>query len=689
VFRKSRSWPRSRRLSHWLAVLAAAVVCLGCSFATGNVAGASSATTYQEPYRPQFHFTPAQNWMNDPNGLIYYKGTYNLFFQYNPSGSEWGNISWGHAVSTDLVHWKELPVAIPDDDNEYIYSGSAVLDKDNTSGFGTKANPPIVAVYTSTQKATGVQEQALAYSTDGGLTFTKYAGNPVININSQNFRDPKVFWYAPKHEWMMIVALSAQQEVQLYSSPNLKQWTYLSEFGPAGVTTGAWECPDLFPLALNGNPKDTKWVLVVNTNPGSLNNNSGTQYFVGEFDGTRFVPDEPVSYTPPAGSVYDDFESDTYGSWTTTGTAFGTGPAHGTLPDQQQVSGYLGNGLVNSYLGEDASTGTLTSPTFTITKPYINFLIGGGDHPYDQPNPTAVTLVVDGKVVRSATGDNNEFLDWTSFDVRDLAGKQARIQIVDDNTQGWGHINADQFMFADQPALSQAQRAHWVDYGEDFYAANSYNDAPGGKRIELAWMTGLSYAGSIPTSPWRGADTFPRELSLRTINGTPTLIEQPVSQLATLHDGPAVTADNVSVVNGTRPLPVTGETLEIKAELSAGDSRDFGLDVRVGDNEYTRIGYDTATHEVYIDRGHASDVTVDPTFGAVQSAPLPLTNGKLTLHILVDADSVEVFAGQGQVAMTDQIFPEASAGGVDVFATQGGARLDQAQIWHLSSIWNQ
>jgi levanase len=810
-------------------------------------AAAAGATLYHEPYRPQFHFTPAQNWMNDPNGLIYYKGQYHLFFQYNPSGTTWGNISWGHAVSTDLVHWKELPLAIPADSNEYVFSGSVVFDRRNSSGLGTAANPPLVAIYTSTQKATGIQAQALAYSTDGGQTWTKYAGNPVLNLNSQNFRDPKVFWYAPSHRWMMVVARSDLHQVQFYSSPDLKHWTHLSDFGPAGATIGVWECPDLFPLTRKDGT--TKWVLVVNVNPGSIAGGSGTQYFVGSFNGTRFVSDGPTSYTPPAGVVFDDFEASTYGSWTTTGTAFGSGPAQGTLPGQQTVTGYMGNGLVNSFLNGDASTGTLTSPTFTISKPYINFLLGGGDHPHvpggvpygtvpqgtvfddfegstwgtgwtatgdftnagptteslpgqigarvldtcvvscdpaqgtitsptftinsdyidfliaggDHPmsgaNPTAVNLLVGGKVVatatgnnsgamdwvswnvapykgqqatiqvidqndgssgwghlivdeivfspsaaqpydtetgvnllvggqvvRTATGQNSETLDWTSWDVHDLVGQQAQIQVVDNNSGGWGHVNADQVMFADAPALSQVQRANWVDYGADFYASNTYNDAPDGRRIEIAWMNNWNYGGNIPTSPWRSADTFPRDLSLQSINGKPQLVQQPVEELKLLR-GSAFQAHPMKVANTTRTVGVQGQTLEIEANLNAGTATRFGLNVRVGSGQQTQIGYDTTTHDVYIDRRNSGNVSFDPTFAGAQSAPLPLNHGRLTLHILVDASSVEVFADQGQVVLTDQIFPDPASTGVTAFAQGGSASLAQFKAWHLHSIW--
>ena len=198
---------------------------------------------YDQTYRPQFHFSAKQNWLNDPNGMVYYKGVYHLFFQHNPKGNGWGNMSWGHATSKDLVHWTEQPVAIPQTFNdagksiEDIFSGSAVVDKDNTSGFGTKNKPAMVAVYTSAYTGkhptlAGRQAQSLAYSTDEGKTWTKYAGNPVLDIGSREFRDPKVFWYAPAKQWRMVVVRALEHKVDIYGSPNLKEWTHLSEFGP-------------------------------------------------------------------------------------------------------------------------------------------------------------------------------------------------------------------------------------------------------------------------------------------------------------------------------------------------------------------------------------------------------------------------------------------------------------------------
>ncbi len=246
--------------------------------------------SYMEPFRPQYHFTPEKNWMNDPNGMVFYEGEYHLFYQYNPAGDKWGHMSWGHAVSPDMVHWTHLPLALPEADNVMIFSGSAVVDWKNSSGFGTDGRPPLVAVYTGYRTTDRVQFQCIAFSNDKGRTWTKYRDNPVIDINSTDFRDPKVQWHDATRRWIMTVSLSAEHKVRFYGSDNLKVWTLLSEFGPAGATGGVWECPDLFELPLPAT-NDKRWVLVVNMNPGSVAGGSGGQYFIGRFDGTRFVAD--------------------------------------------------------------------------------------------------------------------------------------------------------------------------------------------------------------------------------------------------------------------------------------------------------------------------------------------------------------------------------------------------------------
>ena len=725
---------RERLNSIVAACLAAALGAYGSSALAG-----AQKTSHLEPWRPQLSFSPAKNWMNDPNGLVYYAGDYHLFFQYNPSGNNWGNISWGHAVSKDLVHWTELPVALPveldqnGNPTQMFFSGSAVVDFNNTSGFGTTSNPAMVAIFTSFYPQTltlpngqvvqaGTQAQSIAYSLDHGSTWTKYPGNPVIPLppaphqdQFTNFRDPKVFWYAPEKKWVMVVALSALQEIVLYSSPNLRDWTYMSEFGPANAIAGVWECPDLFELPVDDDSRNQKWVMTVNINAGSINGGSGMQYFTGQFDGTNFVADDVIPTTPPSGEVFQDFEGPSYAAigWKTTGDFVGAAPtmgngpgqggvvgyvgsqllntflnldasmgaitspgftissnyinllvgggyhphnsrtsnappppgvlpfpgagfdlpagsptatyaslgwiatgdlvgqnvATGPLPGQLPVTGFVGTGYANTFVGEllsppengDAAQGTLTSPTFIIPKNYINFLIGGGYHPLGiDPNPTAVELLVKGNVVMSATGQNSEALNWTSWNVSAYLGQPAQIRIVDMNTGGWGHITADQFQASDLPALpspiettmnlfvdnklvhsdsgSNSERlwwrnwnvgahrghqayieaiddnssgwghisadqitfsdypkstAHWVDFGSDYYAGNSWNDIPDGKRIGLGWMSNWNYTGSTPTSSWRNAQTFAREFHLRRIGGEVRLVQEPVEVFVT------------------------------------------------------------------------------------------------------------------------------------------------------------
>ena len=815
----------------------------------------AQAPTYTEPYRPLFHFTPAQNWMNDPNGMVYYQGEYHLFYQYNPFGDTWGHMSWGHAVSKDLVHWQELPVAIPELGDEMAFSGSAVVDYENTTGFGTRENPPMVAIYTAAKPDD--QEQALAYSTDRGRTWTRYSGNPVLDIEDREFRDPKVFWYAPEKKWVMAVVRAVARRVELYSSPDLKHWTFMSDFGPANAVGGVWECPDLFPLQVNGDPSKTKWVMVVNLNPGGIQGGSAGQYFVGDFDGTRFTADNIAGpYTPPAGELFQGFEGTTYDGWTATGNAFGDGPARGNVPPQGGVEGYLGSGLANSFHGEDGGTGTLTSPEFTISRSYINFLVGGGEHAYDPTSvdapppaglvyadfegdtygpgwtatgtfagtrppagtigdqnavtgyegrqlvntfidhdngtghisspeftitkdyinflvgggnhpypgtaankPTSVNLVVDGavvrtktgrdaeallwsnwdvrdlegktarldivdentggwghinvdqftfadapafprstetavnllvddKVVRTTTGPNSEALDWRAWNVADLAGRTARIQVVDRNTGGWGHILADNFAFAEQPAQSLLDRSSWLDYGKDYYAAVSWNDAPGGKRIMIGWMNNWLYANGTPTSPWRSAMSVPREVALKTVDGRPQLVQQPVASVDTLETGQRHT-ESAGAITGERTITKRGDVLDIRATLRPGNATRMGLKVLTNTNgDETVIGYDVAAGMLYIDRTKSGAAAAElPGFPGVHAAPVALRDGRLNLRILVDRSLVEVFAQGGERTIADQVYPTPGSDGLKVFADGGTATLDLLDVRELRTTW--
>jgi len=239
--------------------------------------------------RPAYHFAPGRNWMNDPNGLVYYDGEYHLFYQYNPQGDRWGHMSWGHAVSRDLMRWQELPVAIPEANDIMAFSGSAVIDWNNSSGFGKSGRPPMIAIYTGTNTKTNNQSQYLAYSNDRGRTFTVHG--KVLDIGSTEFRDPKVFWHAATQRWVMAVVLADKNEVSFYTSHNLRDWTHTSDFGPMGARGKNWECPDLFELPVEGGKRGEKrWVLSINLGDKSINGGSGTQYFVGNFDGKSFAP---------------------------------------------------------------------------------------------------------------------------------------------------------------------------------------------------------------------------------------------------------------------------------------------------------------------------------------------------------------------------------------------------------------
>ena len=255
-------------------------------------------STSPERFRPRYHYTPRRNWMNDPNGLVWFEGEYHLFYQYNPQGNDWGHISWGHAVSTDLLHWHELPVAIGEGE-AMIFSGSAIVDHDNLSGLGDGRAPPILAYYTEHFPEPGrLERQSLSYSLDHGRTFTPYAGNPVIDIGSPQFRDPKVFYHPQTDAWFLVVALSHDHCVQFYRSNDLLNWSLVSTFGPAGSTTGQWECADLLFCRIEDGSSDGYWVLKVDVDYGMAGGGSGSQYFVGHFDGAAFRVDETRGHGP-------------------------------------------------------------------------------------------------------------------------------------------------------------------------------------------------------------------------------------------------------------------------------------------------------------------------------------------------------------------------------------------------------
>ncbi len=295
--------------SRWLLTMLSLAV-FACNTPPPATDQANTSDYYQEKHRPQYHFTPEAHWMNDPNGMFYLDGEYHLFYQYYPDSTVWGPMHWGHAISKDLTHWEHLPIALYPDSLGMIFSGSAVVDTKNTSGFGKAGQTPIVAIFTQHDMAgekagkSDFQTQSIAYSLDKGRTWTVYDQNPVLpNPGIRDFRDPKVMWHEASARWVM--ALACQDHIRFYTSPDLKKWELGSEFGKqSGAHGGVWECPDLFPLTVDG---ETHWVLFVSINPGGVNGGSGTQYFVGDFDGKKFT-----NTNTPDTQLWLDYGRDNY-----------------------------------------------------------------------------------------------------------------------------------------------------------------------------------------------------------------------------------------------------------------------------------------------------------------------------------------------------------------------------------------
>jgi fructan beta-fructosidase len=496
---------------------------------------AATATT-ADTLRPALHYAARNTWLNDPNGLIFHDGVYHLYYQTNPLDNVWGNMSWGHATSQDLTTWTEHPVAIACDEEEDIFSGSIVFDRDNTSGFGTDVVPPLVAVYTSAFKAPsphhGVQAQSLAYSCDGGYTWTKHTANPVLNRGSAEFRDPKVIRYdgGAGSYWVMVAVEAKDFQVVLYRSEDLKSWELLSAFGPANATGGVWECPDLFPLPVDGDPENVQWVLTVNLNPGGPNNGSAGQYFVGDFDGTTF----------------------------TSGTTVTEG-----LQDRDRLGEY-----------------------------------------------------------------------------------------------------------------------QWLDWGRDYYAAVSFSDVPDGRRLMIGWMNNWQYANEIPTSPWRSPMSLVREVSLRTVDGKPGLIQEATGDFPSFSD-PARTFSlaHTEIAEGTHILDgAAGSVQRIDITLTPGSATEFGLVVRGDRDKGTRIGIRPIEGALVVDRRDSGQTSFHETFASIDAAPIREIEGSYELTIFVDRCSVEVFAQDGQVTMTELIFPAPTSTDVAVYAVGGTATVTHMDV---------
>lgn len=466
-------------------------------------------------YRPAFHFTPPSMWLNDPNGLVYYDGEYHLFYQYHPHSTIWGPMHWGHAVSRNLLTWEHLPIALYPDDNGMIFSGSAVVDVNNTARFGKDA---LVDVFTYNKD--GHETQNLAYSADRGRTWTKYPDNPVISYRAdlKDCRDPKVFWHCD--HWVMVLA--AGDHVLFYISSDLKTWEQSGSFGHGyGSTSGVWETPDLFQLPINGS--DSRWVLTVGVGDGACAGGSGTQYFIGSFDGKTF----------------------------------------------------------------------------------------------------------------------------TSQNAKDAV--------------------------------------LWMDYGADFYAPQSWNNEPNGRRIVIGWMSNWQYARETPAETWRGMFSLPREVSLLHTQAGLRLAQQPVAELQTLRREAHRWRNRWVSPGQNLARALQTDAFELTAEVDIPSSSGiFGFHVRKGANEQTTITCNLQTGEILLDRTRSGYSQFAKDFAAVHAAKLYLEHNILRIRIFVDRCSVEVFAEDGLVCFSELIYPSTESRQCECFAKEGRVYFRSLAIHYLN-----
>jgi sucrose-6-phosphate hydrolase SacC (GH32 family) len=658
-----------------------------CVVAAGPTVARAAA--YQEEFRPQIHFTPATNWMGAPSALVWHEDEYHLFYPMNPKGAEPGATVLAHAVSEDLVDWQHLPPAVRADESRMALTGGGLNDERNSSGFGRGNNPPLVLIYSAHDPTNGTQTVHLSYSTDRGRSWIRHRPDPVFNSGQGEFRDPRVFWHEGGRRWVMVAALPFERKVRFYASADLKRWNYLSEFGPAGSTLSIWESPDLFSLRVRkGRDTIEKWVLLVNVRSGAPSGGSGTQYFVGGFDGTRFVPDprfpraEPEFVPVP--TLLVDFDQD-YRRWTVTGDAFGTAPAR--VKEYRHLNGPRGEGFVHTGIPGNPARGTLTSPEFPMDDDYLSFLIGGGNY----PGRTCFNLLVDGAVVRTATGDNTEALSWKSWDIRPFRGKRAKLQIVDEEAGEWGHILLDHVVFSDLPARPGWEPTLWFDYGPDFSGTTVLTDTR--KReprvISAGWLNNWRYAERIPTRPWRGMLSLPRELTLRETSTGFRVAQEPVEEVRRLRDRKhRLGKASVAQVNewlGRRQLAGRLWELELLVE-SPNPTSEFGLNFFESTNQITVLRCNLRLSTITLDRSQSGRSEFHSAFADVYNAPLPLAPEGLRLRIFLDASSIEVFAGDGQTALSALLFPGRSRKPFEFWALDKALVIWEVNLYELEPV---
>jgi sucrose-6-phosphate hydrolase SacC (GH32 family) len=630
---------------------------------------------YDEKYRPQFHLSSKNSSMADPKGLFILDNTYHLFW--------YGQ--WEHAISNDLIHWKELPKPMKGAPRPFSYfSGSVVVDKKNTSGFGKNS---VIAIYTRHFQGDSLPEsQAISVSSDGGKEFHYYDQNPVLDLGKKYFRDPQVFWHEPSQLWKMVVAFPDKHQIPIYESKNLKDWFFCSSFGDLGAKSSFWECPDFFELPVLGS-KEKKWVMIIGRGPNKV------QYFIGDFDGKTFTPDKQISdYLKNGiglkGVLFDDFETDKFAKWKSTGNVF--------TDREHSVDGidYLGNAYAGN-LSKNSHTGKMRSRAFKINHNTINFLIAGGHN----PDSLSLRLIIDGNVYRSTTGDNSVVFKWQGWDVHDLKGKQAYLEIIDlstDNTNG--SIAVDHILFANSLLNLQVEHALWLDYGEDFYATRTWRNYDENKKtrdsvILISWLGNWRYARISPTSWGNGFQSVPRSVALKRFPEGLRVVQKPVEALKGLrkHEIQFIKRE-INGVTSIREFVPSKNTYEIEAVFSTESSSLFGFNLLVGEGRKLVLSYDPGTSLLCLDRTNCTDYLSNPDFtkkfATKMFASVESESNQLKLHILVDQSSIEVFTNQGKV-LSAVTYPSPTQTGIEVFSENGTTKLISFKGWELNSIWKQ
>ena len=646
----------------------------------------AQGVTEKDKWKPAYHFYPS----GDPTGIFFFDGKY-----YN---------NWGSAASTDFVHWEftrqgqnnmqayrllndpEISLQAKDSIRQNMVrlggSGTIVVDHNNTSGLGKDGKAPLISFWHNEVHPLRTQVIGLAYSNDTATTWTRYEKFPVLDINSREFRDPKVFWHEATKKWIMAIGWAEVPKILFFRSDNLIDWELMSEFGPWGATNGVWECVDLFPLPVDDNPKKIKWLMVISVQPFN------GQYFIGEFDGERFImdPEFVEQYTfdkyRPQGKVLFDFEHG-IDDWKMQGNAFVQSPSSQGLYRQGAIMGKEGNFFINSYHNEVFSTGKITSPEFCISHNFINFKVGGGYAPAKE----CVNLLINGQVVRTETGRNSNNLQWASWDVSTYRGQKARIEIVDDMTDGPGYIFADHFMLSDVASdITDLEKSFWIDYGPDFFAVRAWNNyAPQENRnIWTAWMSSWRYTGEEPVG---GIQSIPREVKLKTFPEGIRLIQQPIKELQSLR-GKQQRATTHTFEGLWMPpkMKPSRNTYELIVEFENIDAEEFGLKLCVGKNEKTTIGYHIDREELYVDRRESGYSEFSGLFAKRNKGPLKNRNNKVKLHIFVDNCSIEVFANDGEITISSKIYPDPSSTGIEFFSSKGQVKVTSANLYELSGI---